>query len=138
MLTTIPLKDEGYVINKQSFWDLLRIRYGWELTRLPEDCECWANFTVDDALSCKKGGFISLRHNQVGNMTEALLKEVSHDVRVEPCLQKLTGAAFNERSANEADGERVDVRARGFWITGLMAFCDVRVFNPIAKRYSNQ
>ena len=28
--------------------------------------------------------------------------------------------------------------ARGFWITGQMAFFDVRVFNPIARRYVNQ
>ena len=35
-LTSLPTKDEGYVFNKQEFWDLLHIRYGWNLTRLPE------------------------------------------------------------------------------------------------------
>ena len=25
-LTTLPLKDEGYILNKQQFWDLVRIR----------------------------------------------------------------------------------------------------------------
>ena len=34
--------------------------------------------------------------------------------------------------SNEA---RVDIAARSFWVTGQMAFFDVRVFNAIAKRY---
>ena len=28
-LTTLPLKQEGYALTKQLFWDLIRIRYGW-------------------------------------------------------------------------------------------------------------
>ena len=34
-LTTLPLKEEGYALTKQLFWDLIRIRYGWELSRIP-------------------------------------------------------------------------------------------------------
>ena len=26
-LTTLPIKEEGYILNKQSYWDLLSIRY---------------------------------------------------------------------------------------------------------------
>ena len=29
-LTTLPLKQEGYPLTKQLFWDLIRIRYGWQ------------------------------------------------------------------------------------------------------------
>ena len=59
-LTTIPLSEEGYDLTKQLFWDLIRIRYDWTLTRLPSNCECGNNFDVQHALSCKKGGFVSL------------------------------------------------------------------------------
>ena len=59
-LTTLPLKEEGYCLNKQQFWDLIRLRYGWELTRTPENCECGAQFNLQHALSCMKGGFISI------------------------------------------------------------------------------
>ena len=137
-LTTLPLKDEGYTINKQCFWDLIRLRYGWELSRLPDNCECGSKFTTTHALSCKKGGFISIRHNQIRNITASLLKEVCRDVRVEPTLQPLSGEYLEERMANESNEARVDVSARGFWISGQMAFFDVRVFNPSAKRYENQ
>ena len=53
-LTTIPLSEEGYNLTKQLFWDLIRIRYGWKLTRLPSNCECGSKFDIQHALSCKK------------------------------------------------------------------------------------
>ena len=33
-VTTLPILDEGYDLTKQLFWDLIRMRYGWILTRL--------------------------------------------------------------------------------------------------------
>ena len=66
-LTTIPLSEEGYDLTKQLFWELIRIRYGWTLTRLPSNCECGNKFDVQHALSCQKGGFVSLRHNHIRN-----------------------------------------------------------------------
>ena len=36
------------------------------------------------------------------------------------------------------DEARVDVSTRGFWTTCQTAFLDIRVFNPMAKRYVNQ
>ena len=59
-LTTIPLSEEGYDLTKQLFWDLIRISYGWTLTRLPSSCECGIKFDIQHALSCKKGDFVSL------------------------------------------------------------------------------
>ena len=32
-LSTLPLKEEGYSLSKQEFWDLLKIRCGWPLSR---------------------------------------------------------------------------------------------------------
>ena len=39
-LITVSIKDEGYILNKQSFWDLLFIRYGRKLKRIPSQCAC--------------------------------------------------------------------------------------------------
>ena len=82
-MTIILLSEEGYDVTKQLFWDLIRSRYGWKFTRLPSNCECDNNFDVQHALSCKKGGFVSLRHNH-RNITSILLNEICKDVRVEP------------------------------------------------------
>ena len=79
-LTTLPIKEEGYDLTKQLFWDLVRMRYHWALSRLPSVCECGMKFDLTHALSCKKGGFVSLRHNHIGNITALLLTEVCKDV----------------------------------------------------------
>ena len=62
-LTTLPIPDEGYNLTKWLFWGLILIRYEWALQRLPINWECGASFDLQHALSCKIGGFISIRHN---------------------------------------------------------------------------
>ena len=79
-LTTLPIKEEGYDLTKKLFWDLVRMRYHWALSRLPSVCECGMKFDLTHALSCKKGGFVSLRHNHIRNITALLLTEVCKDV----------------------------------------------------------
>jgi hypothetical protein len=66
-----------------------------------------------------------------------LIKDVCHDVQVEPHLQILTGEVLTS-SANSSDEARLDISARGFWRGGQRAFYDVRVFNPFAKSHLNQ
>ena len=112
-LTTMLLSEEGYHLTKQLFWDLIRIRYGWTLTRLQAYCECCEKFDLQHALSCKKGGFVSLRHNLVRNITSSLLSEVCKDVQVEPQLQPLTGESFAPSTAT-GNEVRLDICARGY------------------------
>ena len=76
-----------------------------------------------------------MRHNELRDLFGELLTEVCHDVRVEPCLQSLSGEVFSCRSANTAPDARADVRARGFWTRGEDAFFDIRVFHPNAPSY---
>ena len=137
-LSTLPIKEEGYVIAKNLFWDLIRLRYGWNLKRMPTRCECSSNFNIEHALSCKKGGFVSLRHNHLRNITCNLLNQICNDVSVEPMPHELTGEEFTEKSSIKTSEARLDVKARGFLQAGQLAFFDIRVFNPMAKRYANQ
>ena len=52
-LTTLLLKNEGYFLTKQLFYDLVQVRYVCKLSRVPEFCECCGNFSLHHALSCK-------------------------------------------------------------------------------------
>ena len=61
------------------------------------------------------GGYPSIRHNELRDITAELLTEVCHSVGIEPTLQPLTGEQFSYRSANVEDGARLDVVAEGFW-----------------------
>ena len=53
------------------------------------------------------------------------LSEVCKDVSVEPMLHSLTGEALDGKTSNKKDEARLDIGARGFWISGQKAFFDV-------------
>ena len=79
------------------------------------------------------GGFPTIRHNEVRDLTARLLSEVCHNVTTEPHLQPLTGESMRHRSAITTDNARLDVSMCGFWGGRFeKAFIDVRVFNPSA------
>ena len=42
---------------------------------------------VQHALSCKKGGFVTLRHNELKDNIAEMQEEATSDVKVEPVLQ---------------------------------------------------
>ena len=54
-------------------------------------------------MSCKKEGFINIRHNDVRDLTAKLLSEVCHDVQIEPALLPLTGKRMEHRTATETN-----------------------------------
>ena len=136
-LSAIPIKVHGFYLDKKSFWDAIRLRYGIALERLPSNCVCGNTFNVEHALSCPKGGFVSIRHNEVRDITAEFLAETCKDVQVEPVLTPVTGELLPSSSIT-GDEARMDISARGFWIRGSKAFLDVSVYNPMAKRYSTQ
>ena len=79
------------------------------------------------------GGFPSIRHNEVRDMTVTLLSEVCHDVATEPTLQPISGEVLEGATANSQDGARLDIAASGFWGGRFeRSYFDVRVFNPYA------
>ena len=137
-LTTLPLEEKGFYLSKREFWDAINLRYSWPITRLPSKCACGSAFDVSHALSCKKGGFVTQRHNELRDFTADLLSEVCPDVCVEPHLEELSGETMTNRTANTANEARLDISARNVWSRNQRAFFDVRVFNPNARRFQNQ
>ena len=137
-LTALPLEEHGFHLTKRQFWDSIRMRYAWPLTNTPSTCACSKGFSVTHALSCHLGGFTSIRHNELRDLTGELLQQACHDVRIEPPLEPLTGESFDYRSTNKADEARLDISARGLFVPYQKVFADVRVINPMAKRYEQQ
>ena len=64
-LTALPLSDYGFNLHKGAFRDALCLRYGWLPQHLPSRCVCDQKFTIEHALSCSRGGFPSIRHNEI-------------------------------------------------------------------------
>ena len=94
---------------------------------------------MQHSISCKKGGFVTLRHNEIRDITATLLSEVCKDVECEPNLIPLNGEQSNLNRTSKINNDvRLDVSARGFWISGPTAFMGIRVFDPNTRRYANQ
>ena len=76
----LPIVENGFELTKQQFWDSIRLRYGWSIANLPTTCACGSAYTIQHSMSCKKGGFINIRHDDVRDLAVKLLSEVCHDV----------------------------------------------------------
>ena len=87
---------------------------------------------------CKKGGFISLQHNDLRDITYELLPEVCKGVENEPMLQPLTGETLKYQTAKTENNARLDMSALGFWCRDQRAFFDIRVFDPVAPGHAHQ
>ncbi len=135
-LTSLPIEEFGFCLHKGAFTDALALRYGWTPSGIPMSCECGSAFTVEHVLSCLRGGFPTLGHNEIRDVTANLLTEVCHNVITEPDLQPLSG--MTRATSNTADRARLDIAVNGFWGGRFeRTFLDVRVFNPHAPTNRN-
>ena len=133
-LTALPINAHSFALHKAAFRDALSLRYHWPIHNQPASCACGHTFSIDHALSCPTGGFPSIRHNEVRDITASLMSEVCHSVCTEPHLQPLSGERMSHSTANTDTNARLDISAYGFWGGRFeRAFFDVRVFNPCAR-----
>ena len=130
-LTSLPLKKFGFILNKQEFTDAICLRYNLKLKDTANKCICGESNTINHALTCKKGGYVSLRHNSLRDRTAELMKICCRDVITEPVLLPTDGVEL-PTGANKKDNARLDVAARSVWNPLEKAFFDVRVFHAPA------
>ena len=62
---------------------------------------------------CPFGGFPTIRHNEVRDLTASLLTEVSHNVATKPSLQPVTTETFSLASVNTTNDARLRPEASG-------------------------
>ena len=135
-LSALPIAEHGFALHKGAFRDALCLRYGWQPPLLPANCVCGKHLTIEHALSCPCGGFPSIRHNELRDLTAQFLTETCRNVGIEPTLQPLGDEHLRHRTAIREDGARLDIVAENFWGRDRQnAFFDVRVFNPYAQSH---
>ena len=54
-LTSLPLAEYGFLMNKQEFNDAVLLRYNFKLKNVPSTCSCGDRYSVDHAVICKSG-----------------------------------------------------------------------------------
>ena len=132
-LTALPLKDHGYCLNKIEFKDAICLRYGWKIPNTPSICGCGMKNDINHTLICKKGGYVSMRHNNIRDINADFQREVCRDVATEPSLIPLDN---EEIIGTEADGAAPDISSRGMWSNFEKTFFDVCVTHPNSPSYS--
>ena len=130
-LACLPLKSMGYVLNRREFQDAISLRYGWPIKDMPTFCACGNRNNIEHSLTCKRGSFVSMRHNAVRDTEAAIMREVSEDVIVEPMLIPV-GNTQLMHGTNIQNQARLDISATGIWSTQEKTFFDVRITNPYA------
>ena len=86
-----------------------------------------------------RGGFPTIRHTEIRDLTANLLMEVCNEVCIEPELQLVSQELLKGETANKEEGARLDVAANGL-LGGIFerTFVDVRIFNPHAPTNADQ
>ena len=79
-LTTLPIEEHGFTLHKGAFRDALALCYGWPIRFSAEKCLCGAKFEPDHQMICCQGGYVSLQHNELRNLTASLMRKVCGDV----------------------------------------------------------
>ena len=90
------------------------MRYDLRLADVPRTCACGDDYSINHCLTCKRGGYVIIRHNAVRDTLAEVLREVCSDVKVEPQLIPVTGEVLPAGS-NVTDNARSDVSAVGLW-----------------------
>ena len=78
-LTSLPLAKYGFALNKQMFQDGICLRYNFALKLVARTCVCGELYTVNHRMTCKKGGYVILRHNSLRDLFAEILEEVCSD-----------------------------------------------------------
>ena len=130
-LSSLPIKKLGYSLNKREFRDAIHLRYGWLIPDIPEFCSCGSENSMNHILTCKKGGYVAMRHNALRNLEENLMQSVCRDVKIEPSLI----TTQNVNGGNTAEGARLDISAVGLWSPYERTFFDIRVTHPTADSH---
>ena len=160
-LSCIPDRFSGNALTCLEFRDNLCLRYGLKITDLPSKCDgCGNRFSVEHGLSCKIGGLVGTRHDDVRDEWAHLcsLATTASKVSIEPLIfpdgaaphgatrRAHTGSTNdNTRGGNipgtpcpsnaAGNDARGDVRCRDFWSRARDCIFDVRICDTDATSY---
>lgn len=127
-LSVLPLQKQHFDLSPCEFRDALAIRYKRKPVEMPSACDgcgC-SNFSLEHALSCKTGGLITRRHNEVRDVFGELMTTAWGNCIKEPIITEADGTS---------PGLRGDLACRGVWEPQRVALFDVRVIDTDAPSY---
>ncbi|KAI2493422.1 hypothetical protein MHU86_21121 [Fragilaria crotonensis] len=140
-LSTLPSLLNGSDLSAEEFRDGVRLRLGLPPTSLPPRCDgCGERFTTEHAMSCRKGGLILHRHNDLVATWGQLCGQAHTPSTVsdEPLIRTSQDVQAAGANRTEPTPElRGDIAVHGFWTRGTTAIFDVRVTDTDAPSNRN-
>ena len=68
VIIIIIIRDMNFDLSKSDCRDAVKLRYDWDVPDMPSVCVCGGHFNVDYAMICKRGGFVTQRHNELRDL----------------------------------------------------------------------
>jgi hypothetical protein len=148
-LSIVPSRLNGTSISADEWRDNVRLRYNHLPLDMPQQCDgCHEHMTVEHALSCKKGGLVHIRHDDVADEWRHLCGIALSPGRVErePKIYSCVGRRAREagiavvdtpatggRDGMQTTEERGDAAVHGFWQRCRTTIFDVRITDTDAR-----
>ena len=105
----MPVESNHFDLSVQEFRDALAIRYHKPLLPLPPKCDgCGAPSSLDHFLTCRRGGLVVQRHNEIRDAIGDLLALVWGQIRRETVVI--------EAEDQQSDTLIADLCVRGVWL----------------------
>jgi hypothetical protein len=128
-LTVMPSTIAGTELSADEYRDSLHMRYGREPAGLQPQCDgCGAKFDTRHALSCRKGGLIIIRHNEIRDeLCDMACRAFQPSaIRDEPKIHQGRGTEQGQQDKPVDDNDnKGDVLIRGLWEKGTDCIIDV-------------
>ena len=64
----------------------------------------------------KKGGFVTIRHNQIRDIIATLLNKICNNVQIEPQIESLSGENFDSKTTNNHEDNDWTFRQEDFGV----------------------
>ena len=152
-LSVQPSHTHGTILAPLEFRDALHIRLGTTPPDLPHQCDgCNADFSVPHALSCRRGGLVITRHNEIHDELADIAEKAfcASAIRNEPKIH--LGCDNEAKNANKSDNttavkknlckttgdERGDLLIRSLWSNSTDCIIDVRITDTDQKTYKDK
>jgi hypothetical protein len=129
LLTYTPVAAMYTTLDPHTFRDHLAIRYGNMPVHVQHQCDgCSARpiFDLDHALSCKKGGMVNWRHNEVRDVFGDFAHQAWNNAEKEPII---------EETREGRVALRADLLVHGVWTRQQAALFDIRVTHTDSASY---
>ena len=69
---------------------------------------------IQHSMSCRKDGFLNIRHNDLRDLTANVMSEVRMYTEIKLTLAPLSGEELQGRTSSNSNEARVDIRTRSF------------------------